>query len=136
MCVARCTERVLTPAGAGGYGALGALMPEMKFDKGWCVAECSECGKACPTGAIPRFAAEEKKKARGVAAEWDGEKCLVKKEGIECGLCERRCAYGAITLKEEGKKKLPVVDAAKCTGCGACELHCPSKSFRVKPVKG
>lgn len=142
LCVARCPRQVLTPAGFSDYGTLGALMPKMDFARGFCRPDCTECGEACPTGAIPPLSAKAKPDARMGTAEWDRAKCLVCAEGISCGLCARRCPHGAVSLKEEerddnGKKakvSVPVVDRDKCRGCGACEHYCPSRAIRVRPL--
>lgn len=40
--------------------------------------------------------------------------------------CARVCPFGAITMSGED---LPVVDEAKCTGCGKCAAICPKKLF-------
>jgi heterodisulfide reductase subunit A-like polyferredoxin len=38
------------------------------------------------------------------------------------GDCERACPFDAIDMDERG---LPVIDPAKCTGCGICVRECP-----------
>ncbi len=141
LCVARCPRQVLVPAGLSDYGMLGALMPKMDFERGFCRPDCTECGEACPTGAIPKLSAAAKKEVRIGTAEWNRAECLACAEGISCGLCARRCPHGAISLKEEerdegGKKtkvSVPVVDGDKCRGCGACEHYCPARAFHVRP---
>ncbi len=52
--------------------------------------------------------------------------------GIGClghGDCVRSCVFGALTMGPEG---LPVVNAEKCVGCGACERICPKAVLKVK----
>ncbi|MDR1997918.1 MAG: RnfABCDGE type electron transport complex subunit B [Candidatus Margulisbacteria bacterium] len=46
------------------------------------------------------------------------------------GDCVRACAFGAITLGEEG---LPVIDADKCLDCGVCLKTCPRAVIRRAP---
>ena len=41
----------------------------------------------------------------------------------KCGICERVCPYGAITVDENGAH----VDPDVCYGCGWCMGHCPAK---------
>jgi len=42
---------------------------------------------------------------------------------IGCGLCEKACQFGAITMIHD----LPVFDYDKCTKCMACAEKCPRK---------
>lgn len=141
LCVARCPSQVLTPAGFSDYGPLGVLMPKMDFTHGFCRPDCTVCGEVCPTGAIPSLTVEAKKRTTMGVAVWDRAACLVCTEKLSCGLCARRCPHGAISLKSEetvdaeNKKttvEIPVVDKAKCRGCGACEQYCPSQALRVR----
>lgn len=141
LCVARCPDRVLTPAGFSDYGPLGVLMPKMDFTHGFCRPDCTVCGEVCPTGAIPSLTADAKKRTTMGLAVWDRAACLVCTEKLSCGLCARRCPHGAISLKSEetvdaeNKKttvEIPVVDKAKCRGCGACAYYCPSQALRVR----
>ena len=47
------------------------------------------------------------------------------------GLCDcvKACYFNAIRL---GPKGLPVIDEARCVGCGACERACPKDLIQVK----
>ncbi|QTA80075.1 Ion-translocating oxidoreductase complex, subunit B [Desulfonema limicola] len=47
------------------------------------------------------------------------------------GDCIRACKFGAITM---GPDKYPVVDEAKCVGCGACEKACPKSIMTVRSM--
>jgi len=47
----------------------------------------------------------------------DLEKCT------RCGLCEKSCVYGAITVKKS--EELFAIDANKCEACGMCISVCP-----------
>jgi len=142
LCVARCPQQAIAPAGFGEYGVTGFMLPKMDFARGFCRPDCTACGDACPTGAIPRLDAAGKKAAKIGLAQWDRAACLACTEKIPCGLCERRCPQKAISLKEEKMKdgdrevkiEIPVVDPAKCTGCGACAHYCPSHAMSVSRV--
>lgn len=45
-----------------------------------------------------------------------------------CGLCYRKCPYGAIVLSED---KEPSVIKALCKGCGLCAADCPTESISI-----
>jgi 2-oxoglutarate ferredoxin oxidoreductase subunit delta len=49
-----------------------------------------------------------------------------------CGICAAFCPRQCLSLDAEGA---PVVDnAARCTGCRWCELHCPDFAICVREV--
>ena len=142
LCVAKCPTKVLKAATLE-YGLAGTMMPVMDFARGFCEKGCTASGEACPTGAIRRLTKEEKEKAKiGLAtlvSGWEG-KCLASAENHPCALCEKHCAYGAVKVAEEkdkdGKKvRRPLVDAAKCVGCGAGAHVCPASIFEIRPLK-
>jgi len=47
------------------------------------------------------------------------------------GDCIRACAFDAIVMGQDG---YPVVDPAKCVGCGACEAVCPKNIIKIKTM--
>ncbi len=47
------------------------------------------------------------------------------------GSCVKACMFGALSIGPQG---LPVVDEAKCTGCGACERICPKHIIRLSSI--
>lgn len=53
------------------------------------------------------------------------DRCIAYFEG--CVECEKACPYEAIALDDVGH---PVIDAAKCNGCGVCENVCPALVYR------
>lgn len=48
------------------------------------------------------------------------EKC------ISCGICEKSCAYQAITLEPKA-----VIHNDKCFGCGLCVTRCPKDAIKI-----
>lgn len=49
----------------------------------------------------------------------------------DCGICEEKCLYKAITLNPS-----PTFDAEKCHACWACFNHCPEKAIFTAKIKG
>lgn len=62
--------------------------------------------------------------AEGIVAKIDYTNC------IECGLCSKKCPYGAIKLVGE-KGKTPQVIEALCKGCGTCAADCPKECIQI-----
>jgi Na+-translocating ferredoxin:NAD+ oxidoreductase RNF subunit RnfB len=50
---------------------------------------------------------------------------------IGFGDCVKACKFGALSM--DNKKGLPVIDLAKCTGCGMCITECPQALIRAVP---
>jgi ferredoxin len=61
------------------------------------------------------------------------ERCLAYAEGKRCVVCQEVCPYGSIRLEQPAGQvgadfsgaPVPIVNPAKCFGCGYCEHHCP-----------
>jgi len=128
LCVRNCPERVLRPS-----PDLSRMpQPEMGFEHGYCRPGCSRCAEVCPAGAIGRMSREEKLHTHIGRAVWHADRCLAAKDGMLCTACERHCPVKAIRLV----KGVPVVDAAACIGCGACENLCPARPMPAMTVEG
>lgn len=125
-CTRVCPTRILRPD-MGEHGLAGLLAPIVKFTEGYCRENCNRCGQVCPSGAITRLSLAEKRLRVIGPAVVDLDLCLLA-NGQECTTCIRACPYEAIAMVETagGLTSKPVVDLAKCTGCGACELACPT----------
>ena len=108
------------------------LDPISTLSEGIFIAGCCEGPKDIPdTVAQAKAAASEVLSllARGsveiepIVASVDKEVC------IGCGLCEKMCVYGALSLAEpEG---VMTVNEALCKGCGACSAICPSGAMSL-----
>lgn len=128
LCVKACPEKVLRPSRNLGRFPL----PEMGFEHGYCRPDCSRCGDVCPAGAILPMKKDVKLHTHVGRAVWHRDRCLAARDGMTCTACERHCPVKAIVLV----KGVPVVDAAKCIGCGACENLCPSRPMPGISVDG
>jgi MinD superfamily P-loop ATPase len=45
-----------------------------------------------------------------------------------CGICERVCTEGAVTIKNE----IAVIEKTKCRACNLCVLKCPKEAIQLK----
>ena len=63
ICIANCTGHTLKPAFLE-YGLAGVGQPRLSFEIGKCEYECSKCSDLCPTGALRKLSAEEKRRCR------------------------------------------------------------------------
>jgi len=102
--------------------------PSAVFNPAWCRADCTACTQVCPSGAIrPVLPAEKKNISMGQAAI-QFEHCRLY-DDKECSVCGRQCPFDAISFQwsDAEYRKIPIVDAAKCTGCGFCIVSCPSE---------
>lgn len=53
-------------------------------------------------------------------------------QGVECRLCGEACDTGAIRFPPRlGGVALPVIDTARCNGCGDCLPLCPTAALRL-----
>lgn len=137
LCVSVCTNHVLRPS-----SSLSRMMqPEMSYERGYCRPECTKCAEVCPAGAIRPVTTADKSAIQIGHAVYVYENCVVNTDGVECGNCARHCPTGAIQMVasiagDPESPKLPVVNAERCIGCGACEHLCPSRPFSAIYVEG
>lgn len=105
-------------------GLLNARTPILDFHRGMCDF-CGRCAAVCPTSTIGTM--DPAVNRIGVAVV-DEERCIAWSGGSACLVCVDVCPTGAITEDASGR---PVVNAALCNGCGACEYACPSNRYRA-----
>lgn len=143
LCVAECPNQVLQPSG----DLLTFMQPIMSYERGYCRPECTRCSQVCPSGAIKPITHEEKSSIKIGYAVWTHFLCIPttkkRKDGspASCGNCARHCPTGAITMtqldeNDDKSPMVPVINTAKCIGCGACEHVCPSRPVAAIHVEG
>ena len=111
------------------------MTPVLSFNKDYCREDCVRCTRVCPSGALAGLDIGKKQQIRIGLARVDMNICLLG-EDRECSACMRWCPYNAIryVFSEAEYTLVPVIDAGKCNGCGACEVACPTsprKAIRI-----
>lgn len=116
-CAAACPTGIIL-IGAGRH-------PEIDFHRGECTF-CGDCARVC---AEDVFDVEAPAAFDHVAAI--GDECLVR-VGVDCRACQDVCPEAAIGFRPRlGGPPLPALDAAACTGCGACLAPCPADAITI-----
>ena len=137
LCVSVCPYEVLRPS----TDLMKLMQPEMSYERGYCRPECTKCGDVCPAGAIHPITVADKSATQIGHAVWVKQNCVPLTDGVECGNCARHCPTGAIQMvpsdpADAASPKIPVVNAERCIGCGACENLCPARPFSAIYVEG
>lgn len=103
--------------------------PEVEFKRGEC-SFCGACVAACRDGALQRFEPPGQTAPWAVKAQFSST-CLAQR-GVECRICGDHCAAAAIRFSPRlGGPPVPELNAAACTGCGACVAPCPQQAISV-----
>jgi electron transport complex protein RnfB len=98
-------------------------LPIVDPDK--CVA-CGKCLVACPRKIISYIPRPAKVLINCSTKDKGAYVRKICKVGcIACKMCEKACAPGAITMRDN----LPVIDYGKCTACFECVKVCPMKTI-------
>ncbi|HEY0835081.1 MAG TPA: ferredoxin-type protein NapF [Azospirillum sp.] len=119
-CAAACPETIIV-AGDGGF-------PTVDFRQGECTF-CGACADACPQPLFDRQEAPWRLEPR------IGKGCLTR-AAVICQTCRDICPEGAMRfIPVRGAVWQPSVDAARCTGCGACVSACPASAVNLAPAR-
>jgi len=142
QCMRACPTQVIQPAGVAA-GIESLWTPKLSPRPGYCEYNCDLCGRACPSGAIPRFSLPEKHAVAMGLAYLDQTRCIPWRgyrrrdeagfvaDEHNCGVCEEVCpvpgkAIHFRRIDVEGQElRLPYVREDSCVGCGYCEAVCP-----------
>ncbi|MFM5149763.1 ferredoxin-type protein NapF [Aeromonas hydrophila] len=121
-CLTACPEQILVK-GDGGF-------PSVDFLRGECTF-CGECVAACK---VPIFRSTTEAPWQYIAHI--EANCLAHGQ-VFCQRCQDSCEPRAIRFSPVlGRVPTPSIDAAACTGCGACVMDCPVGSIRVGAPAG
>jgi ferredoxin-type protein NapF len=125
-CMRACPARIIA-ADVGEHGVAEFLTPVVAFRQDYCHEDCTRCMDVCPSGALRPLSPQEKIRAPIGLPYVDMSRCLLG-DDRECSVCRSRCPLEAITFvfSEADYVLRPQVDPHKCSGCGACELACPT----------
>lgn len=117
-------------------GISGLLTPKLDFREDYCHEDCVQCTLVCPSGALTVLALEDKPRISIGVPQVELVTCKLY-QGLDCYDCRNRCPYGAISLEWSQTKysHIPIIDAEKCNGCGACEAVCPTRPDKAIVVK-
>ena len=119
-CIVACPSRIVR-RGAGGR-------PIIDFLQGSGV--CTFCGD-CVTSCLPRALHRDEGKPAWQAKARIAASCLAQQE-VVCRSCGDACGESAIHFRPRlGGAARPELEAARCTGCGACVAVCPVHAIKV-----
>ena len=130
-CVRACPDQIIIQGGMEN-GFAGLLAPELDFSRAGCAPECTRCGEACPTGAIPKFTEKDKSEHPLGVAVVKRDLCVLT-HNRECGVCLNACPHQAIGIGWDPVEMASIltVDEKRCTGCGICEYVCPERPVAI-----
>lgn len=121
-CLAVCPTGLLVKGG-GGY-------PEAAFGSSQAPEGCTFCGECC-RACQPQALREVAGQAPWVLQAVFSAACLAER-GVVCRTCGESCETRAIHFPPAlGGVSRPRLDAAACTGCGACLADCPTQAIRI-----
>ncbi len=87
------------------------------------ICEDLSCMKACPTGALRLVEREEIDMGLAVVRQ---DFC-VRSQGEDCQICVDKCPVGPLAIDIPEYAGEVQVKADGCTGCGVCQMYCPSE---------
>jgi ferredoxin len=136
-CVRACPAKIIEPDRSS-PGIAGLLAPIIRFAHDYCREDCTRCTAVCPSGALRPLALPEKRRTPIGLPRVDMDVCLLG-DDHDCAVCRSFCPFEAIKLvfSEADHTLTPQIDAARCPGCGACQVACPTqprKAIVVYPL--
>jgi len=118
QCSQACPQHIIK-TGDGGF-------PEIDFHTGECTF-CARCVQACPSAALQADINQPPWQISLTIASH----CLGLNQ-VFCGICREQCPHAALRLQRLSAGRTQVlIDAARCTGCGACVGPCPVAAVQL-----
>ncbi|CAN7421445.1 ferredoxin-type protein NapF [Rhizobium sp. LjRoot254] len=118
-CVAGCPQKIIL---------LESGRPRVDFSRGECTF-CGECSARCPEAVFTTAHALHFDHVANIQ-----DRCLAL-NAVDCQSCRDACPETAIHFVPlRGMPFQPVLDAACCTGCGACMSVCPVQAIGLSAV--
>jgi MauM/NapG family ferredoxin protein len=122
-CVAVCPRQAIAPLDASAGAAAGT--PVIRARQAPCVVcEGLQCTQVCPSGALTRVAVFDVQMGTAVV---ERGRCLTFR-GDACRACVDACPVPGALVEQGGH---PVVQEARCIGCGVCENVCPTPEASI-----
>jgi len=118
--VASCEEKIIVLDAAG--------IPTLDFSVNGCTF-CEACATACEADVLSL--------ERSDGREWINARFRIQTEGcmahhgVVCFACKEPCMEDAILFNGMFH---PVIDEARCTGCGFCLGRCPTHAIDYVPL--
>lgn len=103
-----------------------AGLPYLDFRQSGC-SLCGACTKACVEAGVPTEGRGADHAIAIGAARIRLERC-VSGAGVLCMICRGGCPSQAIRLDLRSR---PVIDPARCSGCGSCVSPCPGDAIEI-----
>lgn len=135
-CMRACPYGLLVPD-LGKSGVDGFCTPVVAYrhldpkQEQYCFEDCKACTEVCPTGALVPLTVEQKHETPLGVAVVDQGKCVAWAKKQYCVVCQEYCPYQAVMEVARNGVMCPVIDFAKCRGCGACESACPANPIAI-----
>ncbi len=138
LCVSVCPTDVITPTFIK-HGPGGVFQPELDYKNSYCLYECALCSEVCPSGAIKKLEAREKKRIKIGEVKLIKENCEGWEKHVNCNLCDEYCPTKAVHAElhpDIPGLYVPYITQDRCIGCGACENVCPAEPIKAIYVDG
>jgi len=121
-------KKIVIASGKGGVGkSMLSSALAMLFNKKYGIV-AADCDVDAPN--LKVWLNEAKKPDRIIPVVTSAKPEIDYKKCTKCGKCVDACQFSALSLEKKLK-----LNTFLCEGCGACEIICPVKAIKLKPVQ-